>query len=292
MELIKLGERTYYIKNRTNIGVYKIDSENVYLIDTGNDSDSGKKILKIIGENGWTVKGIINTHSHADHIGGNSLIQDRTNCPVYLHGAEIGFTEYPILESAFLYGAFPLSPLQNKFLLAKESKVEPIENHLPEGLEMLLLKGHSYDMIGIKTSDNVYFLGDALLSEETILKYHLFFLYDVKEFLNTLDFLSTLDGKFYIPSHGDAMSDISSLISLNRGKVLEIIDKIMEFCETEKTFEEILKHMFDVYNRSININQFVLLGSVVRAYLSYLYNEGKIDCLFHENQMFWVKKDS
>lgn len=292
MELIQVGERTYYIKNRTNIGVYKVDSESVYLIDTGNDQDAGKKILKIVEENGWTVKGIINTHSHADHIGGNALIQDRTNCPIYLQGAEKGFTEYPILEPAFLYGAFPLYPLQNKFLLAKESKVESIENHLPKGLEMIHLKGHSYDMIGIKTSDNVYFLGDALLSEETVCKHHLFFLYDVKEFLNTLDFLSTLHGSFYIPSHGESTSDISSLISLNRGKVLEIIEKIMAFCETEKTFEEILKYMFDVYNHSININQFVLFGSVVRAYLSYLYNDGKMDYSFHENQMFWKKKNS
>lgn len=44
MELIKLGEKTYYIKNPTNIGIYKIDDENVYLIDNGNDKDAGKKI--------------------------------------------------------------------------------------------------------------------------------------------------------------------------------------------------------------------------------------------------------
>ena len=287
MELIKLGEKTYYIKNRTNIGVYQIDSESVYLIDTGNDSDAGGKILKIMDEQGWTVKGIINTHSHADHIGGNSFIQKKTGCPIYLYGAERGFTEYPMLESAFLYGAFPPSSLQNKFLLAKESEVEPIENHLPEGLEMFHLLGHSYDMIGIKTSDDVYFLGDSLLSEETISKHHLFFLYDVKEFLNTLDFLSTLHGNFYVPSHGDVTSSISSLISLNREKVLEIIEKILEFCKTEKTFEELLKYMFDTYQQSININQFVLFGSVLRAYLSYLHNEEKIDYLFHENRMFW-----
>ena len=48
MELIKLGEKTYYIKNPTNIGIYKIDENNVYLIDSGNDKDAGKKILKII----------------------------------------------------------------------------------------------------------------------------------------------------------------------------------------------------------------------------------------------------
>ena len=88
MELIKVGEKTYYIKNATNIGVYKIDEENVYLIDTGNDKDAGKKILKIIIEQGWNVKGIINTHSNADHIGGNKVIQDRTNCRIFAHNIE------------------------------------------------------------------------------------------------------------------------------------------------------------------------------------------------------------
>ena len=59
MELIKVGEKTYYIKNATNIGIYKIDESNVYLIDTGNDKDAGKKILKILEAQGWNVKGII-----------------------------------------------------------------------------------------------------------------------------------------------------------------------------------------------------------------------------------------
>ena len=68
MELVKVGEKTYYIKNPTNIGVYKADENNVYLIDTGNDKEAGKKILKIIDEQGWKVKGIITTHSNADHI--------------------------------------------------------------------------------------------------------------------------------------------------------------------------------------------------------------------------------
>lgn len=58
MELVKVGEKTYYIKNATNIGIQKIDETQVYLIDTGNDKEAGKKILKIIDEQGWKVKGI------------------------------------------------------------------------------------------------------------------------------------------------------------------------------------------------------------------------------------------
>ncbi len=129
---------------------------------------------------------------------------------------------------------------------------------------------------GIKTSDNVYFLADSLFSEETITKYHLFFIYDVREFLNTLDYLNTLNGSLYIPSHSEATKDISSLIELNKNKVNEIMNKIYNVCEKEMTFEEILRYIFDEYNLIMNVNQYVLVGSTIRSYLSYLCDQGKI----------------
>ena len=287
MELVKVGEKTYYIKNATNIGIYKIDETQVYLIDTGNDKEAGKKILKIIDEQGWKVKGIITTHSNADHIGGNKVIQDRTNCTILAYNIEKSFTEYPILESSFLYGGYPFKDIRNKFLLAKESVVIPIENNLPDGLEYFALKGHFFDMIGIKTSDNVYFLADSLFSEETITKYHLFFIYDVREFLNTLDYLNTLNGSLYIPSHCEATNHISSLVELNKNKVKEIIDKIYNICEKEMSFEEILKYIFDEYNLTMNANQYALLGSTIKSYLSYLLDENKLSYEFKNNKMLW-----
>lgn len=289
MELIKLGEKTYYIKNATNIGIYKIDNENVFIIDSGNDKDAGKKILKIIEEQGWKVKGIINTHSNADHIGGNKVIQDRTGCNIFTYGIEKSFTENPILESSFLYGGYPFKDIKNKFLCAKESIVENIDNNLTQGLEYIHLKGHFFDMIGIKTSDNVYFLADSLFSKETIEKYHLFFIYDVKEYLNTLEMLGTLQGDMYIPSHVEASNNIQDLINLNKNKIEEIISKILQICKDEKTFEEILKEIFDNYNLTMNPNQYVLIGSTIKSYLSYLYDEGKILYKFRENKMFWKK---
>lgn len=226
MELIQVGLKTYYIKNATNIGIYKIDDKNIYLIDTGNDKDAGKKILKIINEQGWNIKGIITTHSNADHIGGNKVIQDRTDCIILAHSIERSFTEFPILEPSFLYGAFPFKDIRNKFLLAQETVVIDIENNLPEGLEYFTLKGHFFDMIGIKTSDDIYFLADSLFSEETIKKYHLFFIYDVREFLNTLEYLKSLKGRLFIPSHCEATKSITTLIEINKNKVQEILDKI------------------------------------------------------------------
>lgn len=291
MELIKVGEKTYYLKNPTNIGIYKVDDKNVYLIDAGNDKDAGRKILKIVNENGWNILGIIVTHSNADHIGGNKIIQDRTNCKILAYNIERCFTENPILEPSFLYGGYPFKDLRNKFLLAKETNTESIKNNLPVGLEYFTLKGHFFDMIGIKTSDNVYFLADSLFSEETITKYHLFFIYDVKEYLNTLDFLSTLNGKLYIPSHNEATSDITNLININRKKINEIINNILNICENSVTFEEILKLIFDKYNLTMNANQYVLIGSSIKSYLSYLFDEELITYEFIDNKMYWRKNN-
>lgn len=289
MELKKVGDKTYYIKNATNIGIYKVDENNVFLIDTGNDKDAGKKILKIVEEQGWNVKGIINTHSNADHIGGNKIIQERTGCSIYAYGIERCFIENPILESSFLYASNPIKDLKNKFLFAKESNVTSIENNLPEGLEYFNLKGHFFDMIGIKTSDDVYFLADSLFSEETITKYHLFFIYDVKEFLKTLEELKELKGKIFIPSHCEEKNDILSLIEINKNKIFEIINEIYNICDEGKIFEEILKEIFDKYNLIMNPNQYVLVGSTIKSYLTYLYEENKIIFEFIDNKMVWKK---
>lgn len=288
MELVQVGLKTYYLKNATNIGIYKINEREVYLIDTGNDKEAGKKILKILAENDFQVKGVINTHSHADHIGGNKIIQERTNTPIFSPEIEAAFIENPILESAFLYGGNPLTAFQNKFLKAQPSSVTSINNNLLPGLESFSLKGHSYNMIGIKTSDDVYFLGDALFNPETIQKYHLFYIYDVAEFLNTLDYLENLKGNLFIPSHAEATKDISELITINRAKVLEIITKICDICKTPQTFEEILKIIFDTYNLTMNANQYILVGSTIRSYLAYLTNNNKISFEFKENKMYWT----
>ena len=99
-------------------------------------------------------------------------------------------------------------------------------------------------MLGIKTDDDVYFLADSLFSAATITKYHVFFIYDVGEYLNTLDYLSTLEGKLFIPSHCEATTSLSSLIELNRNKVQETAAKIYSLCSDGLTFETILQAIF------------------------------------------------
>ena len=287
MELISVGTSTYYIKNNTNIGLYKINDTDVFLIDSGNDKEAGRKIAQILTANNWRLVGIINTHAHADHTGGNKFLQDRNNALIYSLGIDKSIIANPLLEPALLYGANPLPELKTKFLMAKPSIPNGDITSLPSGLSYINLKGHYFDMVGVKTSDNIYFLGDALVSIDTINKYHIFYLYDVKEYLNTLDYLETLDGSLYIASHVEATSNLKEIIAVNRAKIMEIIDLILNVTIEPVTFEDILMSLFNHYNLTLNLEQYYLVGSTIKAYLTYLYEEHKIIYTFIDNKMFW-----
>lgn len=286
-DLNKVGEKTYYIDCPTNIGLYKLNETDVCIIDSGNDKDAGRKINKILKENNFNLKYIINTHSNADHIGGNEFLQKRTDCKIISTEIENLFAQYPILEPSFLYGGYPIKELTNKFLMAKASNPTSTINELPEGLEYIKLGGHFFDMIGIKTSDDVYFIADCVFGENIVNKYHISFVYNVDEFLKTLDFVETLEGKLFIPSHANPCEDIKPLVKLNRDKVYEIIEAILNICKEPLIFEDILQKVFIHYNLTMDLNQYVLIGNTLKAYLSYLHNNQKLSVEIIDSKLYW-----
>lgn len=287
-ELNQVGERSYYINCPAKIGIYKVNDTEVYLIDSGNDKDAGRKVRKILSENGWSLKGIINTHSNADHIGGNKYLQQQTGCKIYADGIEAAFTKYPLLEPSFLYGGYPCKDLRHKFLLASESDVcEITDVDFPKELEVIPLHGHFFDMIGIRTPDDVVFLADCISSKSTLEKYQISFIYDVAEYLNTLDKVETMEAAMFVPAHSDVTSNIKSVVQFNRQKVFDISNDIQSILKTPMCFEELLKQLFDEYELTMNFEQYVLVGSTVRSYLSWLKDNEKIRAAFMDNLLMW-----
>ena len=180
-ELIQAAGDSYFIESPAKVGLVKVGGNEVVLIDSGSDKDAGRKIRQILDANGWKLRAILNTHSNADHIGGNSYLQKQTGCRIFAPGIECCFTRYPVLEPSFLYGGYPPQSLRYKFLMAQESSAEYLSDDvLPEGMEIISLPGHFFDMAGFRTSDDVVYLADCLSSRETLEKYGVTFIYDVE----------------------------------------------------------------------------------------------------------------
>ena len=287
-ELVQVSEKSYYIQSPAKIGLVKLNERDVCLIDSGNDKDAGRKVRQILDAGGWRLTAIYNTHSHADHIGGNKYLQAQTGCKIYAPGTDCAFACHPVLEPSFLYGGCPGKELRHKFLMAQESDVQELTREaLPEGFEIIPLPGHSFDMAGFRTSDDVVYLADCLSSRETLEKYQIGFLYDAAAYLKTLEAVKSLRARMFVPAHAEASEDVSALAQYNIDKVLEIADKITGICREPLCFEAILQKLFSEYGLTMSFEQYVLVGSTVRSYLAWLKDTGRLDALFENHMLLW-----
>ena len=288
-ELIQISEQSYYIQSPAKIGLVKLNGQDVCLIDSGNDKDAGRKVRQHLDANGWKLTAIYNTHSNADHIGGNRYLQGQTGCKIYAPGIDCAFTRHPVLEPSFLYGGYPCKELRHKFLMAQESDAQELtKESLPEGFAIIPLPGHFFDMVGFRTTDDVVYLADCLSSRETLDKYQIGFIYDVAAYLKTLEMVKSLRAKMFVPAHAAASEDVTELAQYNIDKVMEIADEITGICREPLCFEEILQKLFADYGLTMNFEQYVLVGSTVRSYLAWLKDTGKITVQFKNNTLLWA----
>lgn len=289
-ELVQVSEKCYYINCPAKIGVYVADKDNVYLIDSGNDKDAGRKVRQILDKNGWSLTAILNTHSNADHIGGNKYLQGQTGCKIYSSGIEAAFIKHPVLEPSFLYGGYPCKDLQHKFLMAQESDVTDFSDEsFPKELEIIPLPGHFYNMVGFRMPDGVVFLADCISSRETLDKYGVSFIYDVGAYLETLDMVEKMEAAVFVPAHAEASADVKELVRYNKDKVQNIAERILSICKESVSFERILQEVFKGYGLSMNFEQYVLVGSTVRSYLSWMKDTGKLSVAFQDSMLLWQK---
>ena len=287
-ELIQVSGSSYYVQSPAKIGLVRLTDTDVCLIDSGSDKDAGRKARQILDKNGWRLTAIYNTHSHADHIGGNRYLQGQTGCRVYAPGVECAFTRHTVLEPSLLYGGCPPKELRHKFLMAQESDAAYLTPEaLPEGFRLLPLAGHCMDMVGFRTADDVVYLADCLSSRETLEKYRIGYIYDVAAYLATLETVKSMTAAAFVPAHAEVTADIAPLAQYNIDTVLEVAACIVALCAQPRTFEELLKALFDRYGMAMSFEQYALVGGTVRSYLTWLKETGRVTAEFADNRMLW-----
>ena len=287
-ELIQVSGSSYYVQSPAKIGLVRLNDTDVCLIDSGSDKDAGRKARQLMEKNGWHLTAIYNTHSHADHIGGNRYLQSQTGCRLYAPGAECAVTRHTVLEPSMLYGGCPPRELRHKFLMAQESDAAYLTAEVqPEGFRLLPLPGHCMDMVGFRTPDDVVYLADCVSSRETLEKYRIGYIYDVGAYLATLETVEKMEARAFVPAHAEVTEDIAPLTRYNIETVQEIGACITELCAQPLTFEELLKALFDRYGITMTFEQYALVGGTVRSYLTWLKDMGCVAAEFADNRMLW-----
>lgn len=142
-------------------------------------------------------------------------------------------------------------------------------------------------MVGFRTPDNAVFLADCVSSRATLEKCGVTFIYDVAAYLETLSNIKELKAEIFVPSHADPCNYIREFVEINRQKVCEIEQVIKTICDTLKTTDDIISENFRRFNLTMTIEQYVLVGSTVRSYLSWMKDRGVFDFATDNSTLSW-----
>ncbi|MCD2347373.1 MBL fold metallo-hydrolase [Clostridium guangxiense] len=296
MELTKIKGNTYYINAPTNIGVYVFKNKNCLLIDTGKDNSDARKIDEVLAKNGLHPKYIINTHHHLDHCGGNAYFQNTyPGCIVYASEKEKISMENPYL---YPYGLFGASPVKDIHKSNKPFMVDFIANEGEnkigdEKIEVISLKGHTIDLIGIITHEKVCFVGDGIFSVENIKKHSLPYLYDVNLEKETLNYLKDIDADYFVIGHSDKIltkEEFIPVIDKNLSNIDNYEKQVMELFDQPLTKENLLENLAVLNELTMDFNEYYINLASVAAFISYLYNKNLLEYSIEDGNLYYFKK--
>ena len=144
--VMPFDENCYVVSDDTGEGV---------VIDPGG---MAKEILAYIREAKLSIKAVLDTHGHCDHIGANDAIRDATEAPLYIHkedGAMI--SDIKLNLSAFM--GFKVISRPAEHLLSEGDKISFGNSEL----EVIHTPGHTKGGVCF-VGDGVAFTGDTLFA--------------------------------------------------------------------------------------------------------------------------------
>jgi glyoxylase-like metal-dependent hydrolase (beta-lactamase superfamily II) len=288
--------RAHYLPGANNLGIVLTDDGGAIAIDTGLDKDTGRLIRKALDEARLPLRAIINTHHHADHIGGNDyLTRNIAHVTVYAPRLEAALIENPLLEPIYLnMGAAPLSALRNKWLMAKGTTVDQIvdgERLVVAGveLEVIGLPGHSINQVGLAV-DGVCFAADGFFGPAILQKHGIPYAHDVGAQLGSLDRLAARADRFYLPGHGDlvARDALEEALATNQAAIARSTEVVHAALAEPGELTAVALRVQRALGLSLaGIPQYAIFVSAVAAHLSYLEAQGQACVALEDAGMVW-----
>jgi glyoxylase-like metal-dependent hydrolase (beta-lactamase superfamily II) len=198
------------------------------------------------------------------------------------------------LFPTYLYGASPIRELKRK---SKSVDVDVVLDYGTnkigdEKFEIISLKGHSVEQIGIATPDRVCFLGDSLFSKSIMEKYTFPFLFDIEEQLKTIEYIKTLEYDHFVLSHGDRIygsEEIRELANENKMSIEKYLSDISELLNQPLTREDILEQICIKNDMKLDYKSYHLCLSSTGAFIAYLYNKDMLEYEVENGKLYYYR---
>jgi hydroxyacylglutathione hydrolase len=89
------------------------ETREALVVDPG---DEAGRILELLAKHALTVKAIVSTHAHIDHVGGLRKMQQATGAPVLMHGDDMELYHHLDVQAAWIGMRTPDPASVDKFL--------------------------------------------------------------------------------------------------------------------------------------------------------------------------------
>lgn len=307
MKLNNIKGNTHWIRGGTNTGIYVFEDNTVLLIDPGISGSRQEKIIKLLDENNLQLRYIFLTHEHEDHVGGITQLRKK-----YIDVTVISTNKAKILiENPDLYmdsiigGRRPQELMDVIYKYISEPHIDDRNFRCVDEIvfpnDKLEIKGHTFNIfncaghtegcVGIVTDDGVAFLGDLLITKNSLDKFDFLFMCDCNSQLKSLDNLRIVDLEVAILGHSSVIfskQEALELADYNNNVLMEHISFILTVLEKPITFDELIGIIVREKNLRCNYIAYIEYRNSLNALISYLLDKGAIKYVFDNFVMKYV----
>lgn len=289
-ELNHIKGNTYYFDSYAKVGIFINRKDQVVLIDSGDHKRTVRTFNKLLEEKNLKPDVIICTHCHVDHISGNRFFQEKYGTKILCSDKERMFIKYTDIEPDIMYNGYSVNKKLNPNYQGEPSDPEVFsETNIPEGIEIIPMPGHAWQMVGVKTVDNVIFIADSIMSAETWEDHRLPFFNHINDSIETLEMLKTLEADMFVASHAEPVADITELADLNIRMIKERKQLLFELCDENSADE-----LFVLYMKELGIDvqgaRYQSYYTMLRHYLQALIEDKLIEGEWNGEKYIYRKK--
>lgn len=296
MDILKVKGNTYCIDTgMTYIPFYKINDEEIIMLDTGWERGERKGIEEVLEKNNFKVTAILNSHAHIDHIGNNIYFRDKYNSIIAMSAYEAIICSSEVNLKLY-YGNQTLKFVKEHYghmVFKTDVTIEENQHEIllcGVNFKIIHTPGHSPAHICIITPDDIAYLGDALISYEVMEGAKMPYAYILSEDMKSKAKLYDLSCSKYVVAHKGIYDNITKLINDNIDFYESRAMRIYEAIDGTMTIEEIMKVIMKKFNINIkNIEKYYFMEKMLRSYVEYLYEIEKLN-LIMENGFLKYRK--